>query len=682
MARLSAGSWVVTPGETGPFTDLAVLDVGSGPQLFGLGQFAGFGWPDVARWNGSGWTRLNAPPGTPLALGVHDFGSGPRLVISSSLSGASGELHAYDGASWQTLPGTFTTASAPNGVALALRSFDDGSGPRLFAAGSFTAVGGVGAGHFASFDGTTWYGGVTGLDGSVNAFLAHDDGSGRALYVGGGFASIDARTDLRGIARWDGTGWSAVGGGIANGGVLALAAPDLGSGRQLIAGGAFSASAGNAGASIQRWTGSSWQPLGSGVQMDLGTTATVSALCEYDDGSGNALYVAGRFDRAGGVVRRGIARWNGTSWSTVGAGGVAGDFPRVNALAVFDDGGGPKLYAAGIFSSIGDEPAAGIAKWNGGHWSAVSPGVMSASDVIFTLATHDDGNGTQLYVGGAFNQVAGFPARSIARWNGSTWSTLGGGGFVNSVHVLRSGHTDSGPALFVGGFAVQPGGPAGPSMLSSWNGAWSNLALTGQNGGSVYAVVDHDDGTTRALYAGGQFTVSPSGDSNLMRRGCPSDTAFQVFCAGDGSATACPCANSGATGRGCANSVDGAGALLGHSGTASVGNADLVLAGSGMPNAACLYVQGTTQQNGGAGVVFGDGLRCAGGTLTRLGVRINSSNGSSLPGPGEPSIAQRGGIPAGGGVTRYYQIWYRNSASFCAPTSFNLSNGLSVDWGV
>jgi hypothetical protein len=29
---------------------------------------------------------------------------------------------------------------------------------------------------------------------------------------------------------------------------------------------------------------------------------------------------------------------------------------------------------------------------------------------------------------------------------------------------------------------------------------------------------------------------------------------------------------------------------------------------------------------------------------------------------------------------RTYQVWYRNSAAFCTPDVFNLSNGLVVTW--
>src|SRR4029079_17831326 len=92
------------------------------------------------------------------------------------------------------------------------------------------------------------------------------------------------------------------------------------------------------------------------------------------------------------------------------------------------------------------------------------------------------------------------------------------------------------------------------------------------------------------------------------------------FCFGDGSGTACPCGNNSAPGSkaGCLNSF-GQGAVLSASGAASVANDSVVLLASGMPaSTSALFFQGTSPQTGGAGAVFGDGLRCANGTVVRL----------------------------------------------------------------
>jgi hypothetical protein len=150
------------------------------------------------------------------------------------------------------------------------------------------------------------------------------------------------------------------------------------------------------------------------------------------------------------------------------------------------------------------------------------------------------------------------------------------------------------------------------------------------------------------------------------------------YCFGDGSGSACPCSNSGSTGNGCANSVVPSGGHLTSMGATSVANDTFVLVGNGMPNSTALYLQGTTQWNGGNGTVLGDGLRCVGGSLIRLGAKTNSSNGSMYPQSGDLPISQRGALPLGGG-TRMYQAWYRNPGGPCG-TGTNLTNGIQVTW--
>jgi hypothetical protein len=156
----------------------------------------------------------------------------------------------------------------------------------------------------------------------------------------------------------------------------------------------------------------------------------------------------------------------------------------------------------------------------------------------------------------------------------------------------------------------------------------------------------------------------------------PSSTPY---CFGDGSGSACPCGNFGTAGNGCANSVNAAGGKLSTSGNPNLANDTLVLHGSGMPAASALYFQGTTRINGGFGAVFGDGLRCAGGTTIRLTTVANDATGASqIPQPGDPSVSQRGLVTTPG--TRTYQVWYRNAAAFCTPSTFNLTNGIEVSW--
>jgi hypothetical protein len=138
-----------------------------------------------------------------------------------------------------------------------------------------------------------------------------------------------------------------------------------------------------------------------------------------------------------------------------------------------------------------------------------------------------------------------------------------------------------------------------------------------------------------------------------------------------------PCGNA-APDAGCLNSA-GAGAELTAFGVASVSADSLVLWASALPgNAPGLFFQGTALVNGGAGAAFGDGLRCASGTVVRLAMRAAVSGQSSHPQAGDPPITLAGAVVPG--TTRHYQLWYRNFAGPCGQ-GYNLTNALTVDWG-
>jgi hypothetical protein len=157
------------------------------------------------------------------------------------------------------------------------------------------------------------------------------------------------------------------------------------------------------------------------------------------------------------------------------------------------------------------------------------------------------------------------------------------------------------------------------------------------------------------------------------------NSSSQAVCFGDGTGAPCPCGNNGGPGQGCAHSLGGGGTLA-VSGAASIAADTLLLSGSGMPDSSCLYFQGTTlvAGPGGPGAPFGDGLRCAGGFSTRLGTKQNVGGASQFPEAGDASVSVQGACSAGD--SRVYQVWYRNSASFCTPDTFNTTGAWQLTW--
>ena len=518
IQKWTGATWAALPGRglddlpteppgTPTVNALAVFDDGNGPGLYVCGEFMSAGLLPayrIARWDGAAWSALAGGLHGPVdALAVYDDGSGAALYAACYRTGnmAARYVGRWDGADWSSL------GSEPSSSVLAFTVYDDGSGPALACGGTFGLVGDdVYARRIAAWDGASWRMLEKGLDGSVTALGVFDDGSGEALFATGQFVEPE-----RPILRWNGSGWSVVG-TLEGGSCLAMTVFDDGGGPALYAAGGFDSVDGVTANGIARWDGASWTALGSGLD------GSVEALAVWDDGSGPALFVGGSFETAGGVAASCIAKWDGASWSPLGSGMASLSGPVVNALAVFDDGGGPALFAGGAFNRAGGITTPRIAKWDGA-WHAV-PSVTGA---IEALAVFDDGGGAALYAAGKLVAAGGTPVDRIARYDGASWTPLGSG-LNDDVEALVVFDDGSGPALIAGGEFTSAGGVAA-SHLARWDGAsWSPLG-GGVSGSvtdlSVRALAVFDDGRGPLLHVGGSFRISPAGDSAIARWGCP-----------------------------------------------------------------------------------------------------------------------------------------------------------------
>jgi hypothetical protein len=398
-----------------------------------------------------------------------------------------------------------------------------------------------------------------------------------------------------------------------------------------------------------------------------------------DFGSGPRLFRANEGTQA---LDANVARFDGSVWTSIGslAQGAIG-FVRVTALAAHDDGGGPALYAGGTFASANGVPATNVARWDPalGTWSAVGAGLDNS---VYALASHAGPSGPSLWAGGLF-------AQNLSVFDGSTWSVPAGGA-NGIVRVFAIADEGDGPALFAGGEFTQIGGVAASLVTrrqgSTWVPLGAGLSLPGSPFAWVTALVDHEGGATgqKGLFAGGRFTRAAETASRLVARwrGCPGP--IDEFCPGDGTLVTCPCGNNGVGDRGCQNSLSTGGAHLASSGATNPDTLLLQATGE-MPSAITIFLQGNTRIP--SGTSFGDGLRCVGGALKRLYVKVASSGAVSAPGASDPSISARSaalGDPIAPGTLRYYQTYYRDAApNFCpAPTgsTFNASSGVRVAW--
>ena len=212
--------------------------------------------------------------------------------------------------------------------------------------------------------------------------------------------------------------------------IRSITSYDFGGGAALYVTGNFTQAGGQAATSLARWDGTGWSALGGGLSQSNFFGVNGHTVLGFDDGTGPALYVGGAFDRAGGQPVSNFARWNGSAWQDIGGSALV-----VLATAVLDDGTGPALYAGGGFQSFGGVDANRVARWDGAAWSGLGSGLNGA---VWSLMGYDDGDGPALLTGGDFATAGGSPASRIARWSCAAAggpADLDGNGLLNFFDV-------------------------------------------------------------------------------------------------------------------------------------------------------------------------------------------------------------------------------------------------------
>ena len=159
--------------------------------------------------------------------------------------------------------------------------------------------------------------------------------------------------------------------------------------------------------------------------------------------SNTEIYVVGCFTNFAGVAEADyVAKWNGTSWTALGANGDINAI--VHDVVVYKG----DIHIAGEFTDAGGDVAADmVAKWNGSAWvglpvtggSNANNGLGSPkdspSDFAAALKVQENSAGTTddiLLVGGRFyyginDGRSGFQipyTSNIATWNSSTWGSV------------------------------------------------------------------------------------------------------------------------------------------------------------------------------------------------------------------------------------------------------------------
>lgn len=204
---------------------------------------------------------------------------------------------------------------------------------------------------------------------------------------------------------------------------------------------------------------------------------------------GNKLYVAGAFPTMAGLTVNGITSFDGQQFDSLSSGA----YGTPNDLTIYNN----QLIAVGMFSTMGNVPnTRNVAAWDGEGWMPLGSGVgLSAQEVKAAAVYNGD-----LYVGGNITYAGSGPVGRIAKWNGSTWSNVGGGFTGNCTVYSMAVYNGS---LYVGGQITLPNSSNSYYYgIVRWNGTqWDSV---GGKTGIINALLV--DTVRNVLYAGGPVT--------------------------------------------------------------------------------------------------------------------------------------------------------------------------------
>ncbi|MGH7452277.1 MAG: DUF4397 domain-containing protein, partial [bacterium] len=394
----------------------------------------------------------------------------------------------------------------------------------------------------ARWDGRRWLDMLAfGAAGEVFAVAADNQGFPGALYVGGNFTSVEGNPASN-VARFDGTKWDVLGGGV-NGPVHAIAPISFNQPGAFV-GGTFSTAINPDGSTVSAtniafWdhTQKRWLPVGSGLN------GPVYALTV----SGFELFAGGAFTQVinGPTVNR-VTRWSFSAqrWEALGRGVDGANVPEVRALAVGLGGSlsSPRfwrsVYVGGRFTEATNTNGSkvfcrNLMLWDryDNNWRAMGNGT---DDDVLALALAGRDYYAPLYVGGRFrtgvddNGVLVNIDR-IAMWYFGDWRPLGNGvnGAVTTI-VPAYDHTQ----FYLGGEftqAVNSNGTIKPAnhiavfertysagVLSEWDALGSGTNDVVNAIASVWPCPRSSK--TEVLFVGGKFNLAGNKDARALAK--------------------------------------------------------------------------------------------------------------------------------------------------------------------
>lgn len=236
-----------------------------------------------------------------------------------------------------------------------------------------------------------------------------------------------------------------------------------------------------------------WQNLSRGLDND-------GRVLAYDT-IDNILYVGGNFVHADSIKVDQVARWNGTSWDSLGGGGLGGT--PTYSMILYNG----KLFASTLFSYSFPNNFNCLAFWDGISWQWDT--INQKVDNIVHVFKEYSGD---LYLGGGFTQIGLLNANHIAKYDGATFTSFPFpsdlGSRIDAIEFYNG-------QMYIGGNFYDS--ITGVNDLERWNG--TSFEPFGTNGLSFgVASVNTMAVYNGELYIGGTFSIASGDPANYIMR--------------------------------------------------------------------------------------------------------------------------------------------------------------------
>lgn len=255
------------------------------------------------------------------------------------------------------------------------------------------------------------------INSNVNTIVK--DNSTGDIFVGGRFF-FAGTTYSPNVARWDGTSWHAMAGGLSSS-VYKL----IFFNNELYAFGNFGRAGSNYVGRVAKWNGNTWEAVGSGF------SSTVLDAIVFN----NELYACGNFTSVDGVSANYIAKYDGTNWSPVGN-NLLDD--RTQRIIVYNN----QLIAAAeyIYFFQGIDPSSVAYLDSNDLWQMMDLNFIDGCNSMLVhnnqlFASSGNSGGVQVYQwdGIQFNQIgtagAGFVNGELMEYKNNIYLTISNDGF-------------------------------------------------------------------------------------------------------------------------------------------------------------------------------------------------------------------------------------------------------------